>query len=205
MSASSTSTRFCRPHDRRRRQRGARRHRASQLGGTRRSAISLDLRSNPGGLLDQAVGLSDAFLERGEIVSQRGRRRTDIERFYARAGRLRAKGLPIIVLVDAGTRLGRRDRRRRAAGSSPRDRHGRAQLRQGLGADPDPDRDGSTALRLTTARYYTPSGRSVQEGGIDARHRRAAAVRPGLQLAQPASAKPTFAATWSTRSSCRTR
>src|SRR6185436_24683 len=62
----------------------------------------LDLRSNPGGLLDQAVGLSDLFLERGEIVSQRGRRRTDIERYYARPGDA-ARGLPIVVLVDAGT------------------------------------------------------------------------------------------------------
>src|SRR6218665_2250233 len=62
----------------------------------------LDLRSNPGGLLDQAVGLSDLFLERGEIVSQRGRRRTDIERYYARPGDA-THGAPIVVLVDAGT------------------------------------------------------------------------------------------------------
>ncbi|MEA3015796.1 MAG: carboxyl-terminal processing protease, partial [Sphingomonadales bacterium] len=60
----------------------------------------IDLRSNPGGLLDQAVGLSDLFLERGEIVSQRGRRRNDIERFHARPGDA-TTGAPIVVLVDA--------------------------------------------------------------------------------------------------------
>jgi len=62
----------------------------------------IDLRSNPGGLLDQAIDVSDIFLERGEIVSQRGREKTDIERRYATAGDL-AHGLPIIVLVDAGS------------------------------------------------------------------------------------------------------
>ncbi|MGE0775344.1 MAG: S41 family peptidase, partial [Sphingomonadaceae bacterium] len=62
----------------------------------------IDLRSNPGGLLDQAIEVSDAFLERGEIVSQRGRDSGDIERYFARAGDL-AHGLPVIVLVDAGS------------------------------------------------------------------------------------------------------
>ena len=72
-----------------------------QLGGPPLGYI-IDLRSNPGGLLDQAVGLSDLFLERGEIVSQRGRRRTDIERYYARPGDS-SHGVPIVVLVDAGS------------------------------------------------------------------------------------------------------
>ena len=62
----------------------------------------VDLRSNPGGLLDQAIEVSDAFLERGEIVSQRGRKKGDIERYYARPGDA-AHGLPVIVLVDAGS------------------------------------------------------------------------------------------------------
>ena len=62
----------------------------------------VDLRSNPGGLLDQAVSVSDAFLDHGEIVSERGRDKTDIERFYAHPGDL-AHGLPVVVLVDAGT------------------------------------------------------------------------------------------------------
>ena len=62
----------------------------------------LDLRSNPGGLLDEAVTVSDTFLERGEIVSQRGRQKGDVERYYAKPGD-DAKGLPVIVLVDAGS------------------------------------------------------------------------------------------------------
>jgi carboxyl-terminal processing protease len=125
----------------------------------------LDLRSNPGGLLDQAVGLSDLFLERGEVVSQRGRRRTDIERYYARPGDA-AHGLPLIVLVDAGTASASeivagalQDHRRAIVMGERTFGKGSVQTLLPLG-------DGSTALRLTTARYYTPSGRSVQEGGI---------------------------------------
>jgi carboxyl-terminal processing protease len=125
----------------------------------------LDLRSNPGGLLDQAVGLSDLFLERGEVVSQRGRRRTDIERYYARAGDA-ARGLPIVVLVDAGTASASeivagalQDHRRAIVMGERTFGKGSVQTLLPLG-------NGGTALRLTTARYYTPSGRSVQEGGI---------------------------------------
>jgi carboxyl-terminal processing protease len=125
----------------------------------------LDLRSNPGGLLDQAVGLSDLFLERGEIVSQRGRRRTDIERYYARPGDV-TRGAPIIVLVDAGTASASeivagalQDHRRAIVMGERSFGKGSVQTLLPLG-------DGSTALRLTTARYYTPAGRSVQEGGI---------------------------------------
>ncbi len=125
----------------------------------------LDLRSNPGGLLDQAVGLSDLFLERGEIVSQRGRRRTDIERYYARPGDV-THGAPVIVLVDAGTASASeivagalQDHRRAIVMGERSFGKGSVQTLLPLG-------DGSTALRLTTARYYTPSGRSVQEGGI---------------------------------------
>ena len=125
----------------------------------------LDLRSNPGGLLDQAVGLSDLFLERGEVVSQRGRRRTDIERYYARPGDA-AHGLPIIVLVDAGTASASeivagalQDHRRAIVMGERTFGKGSVQTLLPLG-------NGGTALRLTTARYYTPSGRSVQEGGI---------------------------------------
>ncbi len=125
----------------------------------------LDMRSNPGGLLDQAVGLADLFLERGEIVSQRGRRRTDIERYYARPGD-EAQGAPVIVLVDAGTAsaseivAGALQEHRRAIVMGDRTfGKGSVQTLVPLGR-------GETALRLTTARYYTPSGRSVQEGGI---------------------------------------
>jgi carboxyl-terminal processing protease len=125
----------------------------------------LDLRSNPGGLLDQAVGLSDLFLERGEVVSQRGRRRTDIERYYARPGDA-AHGLPIVVLVDAGTASASeivagalQDHRRAIVMGERTFGKGSVQTLLPLG-------NGNSALRLTTARYYTPSGRSVQEGGI---------------------------------------
>ena len=124
----------------------------------------LDLRSNPGGLLDQAVGLSDIFLERGEIVSQRGRRKSDIERFYARPGDA-AKGLPVIVLVDAGSAsaaeivAGALQEHHRAIVMGERS-FGKGSVQTLLPLTQN------TALRLTTARYYTPSGRSVQEGGI---------------------------------------
>ena len=135
-----------------------------QLGGQALGYI-VDLRSNPGGLLDQAVGLSDLFLERGEIVSQRGRRRTDIERFYARPGDA-TNGAPIVVLVDAGTASASeivaaalQDHRRAVV-------MGERSFGKGSVQTVIPLSRGETALRLTIARYYTPSGRSVQEGGI---------------------------------------
>jgi carboxyl-terminal processing protease len=124
----------------------------------------VDLRSNPGGLLDQAVGLSDVFLERGEVVSQRGRKKTDIERYYAKPGDA-ARGLPVIVLVDAGSAsaaeivAGALQEHHRAIVMGERTfGKGSVQTLLPVGGD--------TALRLTTARYYTPSGKSVQEGGI---------------------------------------
>ena len=124
----------------------------------------LDLRSNPGGLLDQAIGLSDAFLERGEIVSQRGRRTSDIERYYAKPGDA-AKGLPVVVLVDAGSASAAEivaaalQEHHRALVMGERT-FGKGSVQTLLPLTQ------TTALRLTTARYYTPSGRSVQEGGI---------------------------------------
>ncbi len=124
----------------------------------------IDLRSNPGGLLDQAIEVSDAFLERGEIVSQRGRDSSDIERYFARAGDL-AHGLPVIVLVDSGSASAAeivagalQDQRRGLVMGETTFGKGSVQTLLQLTDD--------TALRLTTARYYTPSGRSVQEGGI---------------------------------------
>ncbi len=125
----------------------------------------IDLRSNPGGLLDQAIEVSDAFLERGEVVSQRGRRAGDIERYYARPGDY-THGLPLVVLVDAGTAsaaeivAGALQDHRRALIMGERS-FGKGSVQTLL---PLSER---SALRLTTARYYTPSGRSVQEGGIE--------------------------------------
>jgi carboxyl-terminal processing protease len=124
----------------------------------------VDLRSNPGGLLDQAVDVSDAFLESGEIVSQRGRTKNDIERYYARPGDM-AHGLPVIVLTDAGTAsaseivAGALQDHRRALIMGEKS-FGKGSVQTVVQTGPD------TALRLTTARYYTPSGRSVQAGGI---------------------------------------
>lgn len=125
----------------------------------------VDLRSNPGGLLDQAVEISDAFLEGGEIVSQRGREKDDIERYYARPGDM-AHGLPVIVLVDAGTAsaseivAGALQDHRRALVMGDKS-FGKGSVQTVVQTGP------KAALRLTTARYYTPSGRSVQAGGIE--------------------------------------
>lgn len=125
----------------------------------------LDLRSNPGGLLDEAVSTSDIFLERGEIVSQRGRAKGDVERYYAKAGD-DAKGLPVIVLVDSGSAsaseivAGALQDQHRALVMGERS-FGKGSVQTLLPLS------NTTALRLTTARYYTPSGRSVQEGGIE--------------------------------------
>ena len=125
----------------------------------------LDLRSNPGGLLDEAVAVSDSFLERGEIVSQRGRAKSDIERYYAKPGD-DAKGLPVIVLVDAGSAsaseivAGALQDQHRALVMGERS-FGKGSVQTMLPLS------NTTALKLTTARYYTPSGRSVQEGGIE--------------------------------------
>jgi carboxyl-terminal processing protease len=125
----------------------------------------IDLRSNPGGLLDQAIEVSDAFLNQGEIVSQRGREKNDIERHYAKPGDL-ANGLPVIVLVDAGSAsaaeivAGALQDHRRAVVMGEKS-FGKGSVQTVVQTGPQ------TALRLTTARYYTPSGKSVQAGGID--------------------------------------
>ncbi|MDF7777770.1 S41 family peptidase [Sphingomonas sp. AOB5] len=127
----------------------------------------IDLRSNGGGLLSEAIGVSDVFLDHGEIVSQRGREKTDIERYYAESmvpGDM-AKGLPIIVLVDSGTAsaseivAGALQDHHRAVIMGERS-FGKGSVQSILQMGP------RSALRLTTARYYTPSGHSVQEGGI---------------------------------------
>ena len=125
----------------------------------------VDLRSNPGGLLDQAIEVSDAFLNQGEIVSQRGREKDDIERYYAKPGDL-AHGLPVIVLVDAGSAsaaeivAGALQDHRRAVVMGEKS-FGKGSVQTVVQTGPQ------SALRLTTARYFTPSGKSVQAGGID--------------------------------------
>jgi carboxyl-terminal processing protease len=125
----------------------------------------LDLRNNPGGLLDQAISVSDAFLEKGEIVSTRGRNAEETQRFNARAGDLTG-GKPVIVLVNGGSASASeivagalQDHRRVTVVGTRSFGKGSVQTIIPLGT-------GNGALRLTTARYYTPSGRSIQAKGI---------------------------------------
>lgn len=128
------------------------------------AGLILDLRGDPGGLLDEAVALSDLFLEKGAIVSQRGRYPRDNEVYNATPGDI-ARGLPIIVLVDEGTAsaseivAGALQDQHRALIMGQRS-FGKGSVQTLIPLSKD------TALKLTTARYYTPSGRSVQEGGI---------------------------------------
>ena len=126
----------------------------------------LDLRNNPGGLLDQAVAVSDAFLERGEIVSTRGREPESALRFNAREGDI-IDGLPLVVLINNGSASASE-----IVAGALQD-HGRALILgtrsfgKGSVQTVIPLGGGNGALRLTTARYFTPSGRSIQEQGID--------------------------------------
>ncbi|WP_395636391.1 S41 family peptidase [Sphingorhabdus sp.] len=127
----------------------------------------IDLRSNPGGILDEAVSVSDAFLSSGEIVSERGRDKSDIQRWWAERavpGDVTG-GAPIIVLVDAGSASASE-----IVAGALQDHHrglvmgersfGKGSVQSVLPLTRD------TGLRLTVARYHLPSGRSVQEGGI---------------------------------------
>lgn len=125
----------------------------------------LDLRNNPGGLLDQAISVSDAFLDKGEVVSTRGRNAEETQRYNARPGDL-TKGKPVIVLVNGGSASASeivagalQDHRRATILGSRSFGKGSVQTIIPLGAN--------GAIRLTTARYYTPSGRSIQAKGID--------------------------------------
>ena len=129
------------------------------------AGVILDLRNNPGGLLDQAVAVSDSFLNHGEIVSTRGRHPRDIKRFNAHAGDI-ADGKPIIVLINGGSASASeivagalQDHRRALILGTRSFGKGSVQTVIPLGA--------RGALRLTSARYYTPSGRSIQAKGIE--------------------------------------
>ncbi len=124
----------------------------------------LDLRSNPGGLLDQAIEVSDLFLTGGPIVEQRGRMRRDNAKYFARPGDATG-GAPMIVLLDVGSASASEI----VAGALQDDHRALVMGERSFGKGSVQtvfDLTPSTALRLTTARYYTPSGRSVQEGGI---------------------------------------
>ena len=126
--------------------------------------IVLDLRNNPGGLLDQAIAVSDSFLERGEIVSTRSRNAEDTSRFSARPGDL-AKGKPVVVLINGGSASASeivagalQDHKRAVILGTQSFGKGSVQTIMPL--------PGHGAMRLTTSRYYTPSGRSIQGEGV---------------------------------------
>ncbi len=138
----------------------------SQKTGSRPKGIIVDLRNNGGGLLDQAVSVSDTFLSGGEVVSTQGRRAADIERYNARAGEV-FKGVPMVVLINGGSASASeivagalQDRHRATIVGTTSFGKGSVQTVIPLGAD-------RGAIRLTTARYYTPAGRSIQALGIE--------------------------------------
>ncbi len=139
-----------------------------QAGG-KLTGVVLDLRQNPGGALEEAVALSDIFLTKGDIVSQRGRNAREDEYFRAESmvpGDL-ARGLPVIVLIDAGSAsaseivAGALQDQRRAVIMGERS-FGKGSVQSLFFLD----NTRTSAVKITTARYYTPLGRSVQEGGI---------------------------------------
>jgi carboxyl-terminal processing protease len=135
--------------------------------GGRLRGVVIDLRNNPGGLLDQAIEVSDAFLDGGEVVSTRGRQAQDVQRYNARRGD-QLEGVPIVVLVNGASASAAeivagalQDRNRALLVGTTSFGKGSVQTVIPLQGG----RDG--ALRLTTARYYTPSGRSIQGAGIE--------------------------------------
>jgi carboxyl-terminal processing protease len=141
--------------------------------GRKPAGYVIDLRDNGGGLLNQAVAVSDIFLSGGQIVSQRGRLARDNEQWFAETmvkGDL-AKGIPVVVLTNAGTAsaseivAGALQDHHRAIVLGERS-FGKGSVQTVLEGE-DGGLPNGTALRLTTARYYLPKGRSVQEGGID--------------------------------------
>ena len=138
---------------------------STQIQNDKLKGYVIDLRNNPGGLLDQAISVSDAFLDRGEIVSTRGRDADETQRFNARAGDL-TKNKPVIVLINGGSAsaseivAGALQDHRRATLLGTRS-FGKGSVQTIIPLGP-----GNGALRLTTARYFTPSGRSIQAKGI---------------------------------------
>ncbi len=126
----------------------------------------LDLRNNPGGLLDQSIEVVNTFIDKGEIVSTRGRNPDDAQRFNARPGGDLSGGKPLVVLINGGSASASeivsgalQDHKRATLIGTRSFGKGSVQTIMPLGQD--------GALRLTTARYYTPSGRSIQAKGID--------------------------------------
>ena len=150
-----------------------------ELGGIENiEGVVIDLRNNPGGLLNEAISVSDAFLDSGEIVSTRGRNPEDGERYNAQPGDL-AKGKPVVVLINGGSASASE-----IVAGALQDHHravvvGTKSFGKGSVQSLIPLR-GDGAMRLTTARYYTPSGRSIQALGIS----------PDIVVQQPARPNP---------------
>jgi hypothetical protein len=146
---------------------------SDEIGEDKLKGFVLDLRLNPGGLLDQAISVSDAFLDRGEIVSTRGRNPEETRRFNSRPGDLTG-GKPVIVLINGGSAsaseivAGALQDHRRATILGTRS-FGKGSVQTIIPLD------AKTALRLTTALYYTPSGTSIQGTGI----------KPDIRVEQP--------------------
>lgn len=137
----------------------------SEIGADKIKGYVIDLRNNPGGLLNQAISVSDAFLDAGEIVSTRGRDSENSERHNAEEGDL-TDGLPLVVLINQGSASASeivagalQDHRRAIIVGAKSFGKGSVQTIMPL--------QGQGAMRLTTARYYTPSGRSIQGLGIE--------------------------------------
>ena len=129
------------------------------------NGVVVDLRNNPGGLLTQAIRVSDAFLESGEIVSTRGRGARDAERYNATPGDL-TNGKPIVVLINGGSASASE-----IVAGALQDHHraiivGTKSFGKGSVQTIIPLSSDGAAMRLTTARYYTPSGRSIQSLGV---------------------------------------
>jgi carboxyl-terminal processing protease len=134
--------------------------------GDKLAGIVLDLRNNPGGLLDQAVTVSNDFLDDGEIVSIRGRRSQDNRRFEAQPNRDLVRGLPMVVLINGGSASASE-----IVAGALQDHHravllGTRSFGKGSVQTVLPVKESGGAIRLTTALYFTPSGRSIQATGI---------------------------------------
>ena len=132
--------------------------------GNKLKGYIIDLRNNPGGLLDQAIAVSDAFLDKGEIVSVKARKNDEVQRCNAKPGDV-TNGLPIVVLINGGSASASeivagalQDHRRAIVLGTRSFGKGSVQTIMQL--------TGGGAIRLTTARYFTPSGRSIQKEGI---------------------------------------
>ncbi|UYN95762.1 MAG: S41 family peptidase [Enhydrobacter sp.] len=132
--------------------------------GNKLKGFVLDLRNNPGGLLDQSIAMSDAFLDKGEIVSVKARKSEDVQRWNAKPGDV-TNGLPIVVLINGGSAsaseivAGALQDHRRAIVLGTRS-FGKGSVQTIMQVT------GGGAIRLTTALYFTPSGRSIQKEGI---------------------------------------